>query len=151
MQRILVAFIALLTTACIAPVPDGPAPAPSAGSTGTINLATAFALDTAVSIDIAGFDPNSTSGYVSLREISDTAFIAEAAASLEQDLSLLPPPACVDQYRITFVLADGTMAEFGFSCDEDTNLLRGNLPGSGAVAAPETFAEMIRTAIQPGQ
>lgn len=144
-QCVLVLVVSLILSAC-APVTSRP----DTASTKTVNVVNIANLRQTVEIEIGGFDATATTPYPAIATITDSALVAEFVDVLDTELATGPAAACLDAYRLRFLLGDGTLQEFGYLCEPEPALLRSELPAllGQSIQAPEELAALVQEQIQ---
>jgi hypothetical protein len=74
-------------------------------------------------LDLASDSPDA-GGYVQRLIIEDATLLDEIVGALDTELSVAPKLACIPIYTLRFQLEDGTVHEFGYSC-QDASFIRG--------------------------
>ncbi len=142
---LLVVLVVLILSACT-PVSSRPDAAPA----NTVNVVNIANLRQTVQIEIGGFDPTATTPYPAIATITDSEAIAEFVDVLDTELATGPAAACLDAYRLRFLLSDGTLQEFGYLCEPEPALLRSELPSLAgqSIEAPEELAALVQEQVQ---
>jgi hypothetical protein len=115
--------------------PDGP----------TLNVVKAAELRETVRIEILemGALPSVTTRQ---QTITDGQVITRLITSLDGDLPLRARVGCVFIYKLTFRLRDGRVQEFGYSCGETAQILRGGQDfwQDKDITAPQAFQQILK-------
>lgn len=94
--------------------------------TQAVNPVAAAGLEQAVAIEILELlESDAAIEYQARWTIDQPDEVAELVSALDTELTLGPLARCIEQYRLRFRLADGSVEEFGYFCGDDGAFLRG--------------------------
>lgn len=149
MRRLVVLTLVIgLLVSCAAPATNAPqTTATPAGP--TLNMVKAAGLRETTRIEI--LQMRALPGVATRqRTITDGQSISRLIASLDAAAPFQPRSSCAFIYRLTFHLSNGRTEEFGFSCGDEGQILRGGQDywQEMDILAPPEFQEMIKELIK---
>jgi len=129
--------VVVLVSACAPPVTPEPAAQ-------TLNVVEVAGLWETVKIEVYTIDPDRRE-QTTVADQTDPATIQQIIASLDTNLPLGLRTKCPARYGLRFHLRDGTTQEFGYSCGDGGDFLRGEQEFWQVleVIPPETFHRLI--------
>ncbi len=152
--RLLIGALSMVVLlGCVMPAPSSPAPAATSATTTsdvTVNVAAMARLGEATQIEIEQFVETPEAGYETAATVTDETVIQEIVSTLDEALPLSTRAPCVEQYRLTFTLSDGTTHTFGYMCQGgESSVLRGDVPflEDGDVQPPDRLRQLIEAQI----